>query len=142
MNPTKPDDSSEEQTEQNNQQREPQMDPPRAAAMADVERAESKAEKAGQRAQDAGEKADAAHGRVEELRAEKDRLREEIAGLQNLLERTVAAVRQGDEHLDAVEENQAGATTPGKYESEPIADALDLPEYEELESVETDNAPE
>lgn len=126
MNPTKPNESEAQQQEQpasggNYGQ-------PQAASKRDVQEAERKAEDAQQTAREAqkvtAEESERLDQRCEELRQENEALRA-------LLERTVAAVRRIDENLDKVEEGTRGMG--GYYESEEIADSVELPTYEELE---------
>lgn len=125
MKPNTNPNTTDEQTQKNTQ-----MSAPEAAAKRDVQEAEQKAETAKQEAREA--KQQAAED-CEALRQEIEALREEREELRSLLERTIASVRHVDVHLDRVEDATRGVG--GYYESEPIAEQTQLPEYDELETV-------
>jgi chromosome segregation ATPase len=95
------------------------MNPPEAAAKADLRRVEEEA-KSGR------EEAESARERVESLEEQVAELEEQNEELRDFLGRVIGSVRRVDRHLDSIEENIG--TWGNSYKSEPIADMFGLPE--------------
>jgi chromosome segregation ATPase len=108
-----------QQDQQNQQTQEPSMNPPEAAAKADLRRVEEEAKSGREEAENARE-------RVESLEEQVAELEEENEELRDFLGRVIGSVRRVDRHLDSIEEN-IGAWG-NSYKTEPIAEMYGLPE--------------